>query len=420
MKSTLITAIGAAGAALGLAATLSVASPASAAVPVRGTFNPIDPVRVLDTRDGTGVAGQRQGPLGAGQVTELVVTGTAGVPAGGVGAVVVNLTATQAPGPGYVTAYPCGEPRPYASNINFTRGVDTPNQVTVKVGDGGKVCFFASTQTHLLADLSGWYADDFAAVPGLGYRELDPARILDTRDGTGAGSHGAAPLVANQVFTLPVAGRGGVPSTGVRAVTMNVTAADAAASGYLTVFPCDRPRPNVSNVNFDPSMPAVANLVTVRTDAAGQVCIVASQEVDVMADVQGYFVEGPGLAFTPLAPARVLDTRDGTGVDASRRGPFGRGEVRRLHIGGVAGVPADARAVLLNVTVTDADGPGFVTVFPCDRPRPWASSLNHVRMTDRANLVKVRIDGDGDVCFYSAASTQLVADLQGYYTAVPA
>src|SRR5262245_39930621 len=91
-------------AALGvIAAAVAGASPASAAVPVRGTYTPVDPVRILDTRDGTGVADQHPGPLGAGKGTELDVTGVGGVPDDGVGAVVLNVTVTDAAGNGFVT-----------------------------------------------------------------------------------------------------------------------------------------------------------------------------------------------------------------------------------------------------------------------------------------------------------------------------
>ena len=100
-----------------------------------------------------------------------------------------------------MTVYPCGFARPVASNVNFLRGVDVANQVTAKIGTDGHVCFFTSTETQLVADLSGWYADDFAAVPGFGYHELDPARIVDTRDGTGLG--GRAPADSLRVRSSP-------------------------------------------------------------------------------------------------------------------------------------------------------------------------------------------------------------------------
>ena len=404
---------------LGSAALAAAVSPASAAVPVRGTFTPLDPTRVLDTRDGTGVAGQHIGPLGEGQVTKLHMAGVAGVPETGAGAVVLNVTATDAPDAGFVVAYPCGVPRPNASSLNFARGVDTPNQVTVKIGTNGDVCLFAAKETQLIADVSGYYADDFASVPGYRYHEVDPTRLLDTRDGTGL-MNGRTPgaLAANEVLALDVTGVGGVPADGARAITMNLTTADATDAGYLTVFPCDRPRPGVSNLNFDPAVSAVANLVTVRIPESGQICIYASAPVQVIADVQGYFAPGPGSVFTSVTPLRVLDTRDGTGVVGSKIGPMGKAEQLRLHIAGVGGVPTDARAVLLNVTVTGANGTGFVSVYPCGQPFPRISNLNFVKGVDRANLVKAKIGTDGDVCIFTAVGTQIIVDLEGYFTPI--
>lgn len=403
-----------------IVATLAVtAGNVSAAVAVRGTFTPVDPVRILDTRDGTGVADQHRGPLGAGKVIELDVTGVADVPETGVGAVVLNVTVTEAANRGFVTVYPCGNARPLASNLNFIAGVNAANQVTAKVGRDGRVCLFTSAQTQLVADVSGWYADDFASVPGFWYHPLTAARIVDTRDGTGLGDRAVAPLAAGEVLAVTVPGAGGVPADDdVRAVTMNVTVADAVSAGYITVFPCDLPRPGVSNVNFDPANPTVSNLATVRPSSTGQVCFFASVSTNLIVDVQGYFSPRADVTFTSVGPVRILDTRDGTGVVGSRVSRPARGTVIELQVAGENGVPLDASAVLLNVTITEASGPGFVTAWPCGRPRPLASFLNFVRGVDRANLTPVRIGSDGKVCLYVHEGTQVIADLNGYYTTV--
>jgi hypothetical protein len=401
----------------GAVGVLSSTGVASAAVPVSGTFTPVDPVRILDTRDGTGVADQHAGPIGAGQVTEVVVTGVAGVPESGVGAVVLNVTATEAPGRGYVTVFPCGQARPVASNLNFRRGVNVANQVTAKVGNDGRVCFFANSQVHIVADLSGWYADDFAAVPGFRYEAVTPARIVDTRDGTGLGSRVIAPMAAGEVLPVTIPGAGGVPEDAdVRAATVSVTVTNAETAGFITVFPCDRTRPNASNVNFDPANPTVANLATARVSSTGQLCFFASQATDLIVDIVGYFSPHAAVNFTAVTPVRVLDTRDGTGVVGSRPGAAGRGSVIQIAVAGENGVPADAQAVLLNVTITEATGAGFVTAWPCGMPRPVASFLNYTRGVDQANLTSVRIGNDGKVCLFVQTGTQVVADLSGYYT----
>ena len=393
----------------------------AAAVPVRGTFTPVDPVRIVDTRDGTGVAGRHVDPLGAGAVTEFVVTGVGGVPTSGVGAVVLNVTATEATGRGYLTVFPCGDARPLASNLNVVKGVDNANLVTAKVGRDGRVCVFASINTQFVADVSGWYADDFAAAPGFRYTQLDPARIIDTRDGTGLGGRPVGPLAPAEIVSITIPGAGGVPTDGdVRAVTMNVTVAGATTAGFISVFPCDRPRPTVSNVNVDPTNPTVANLATVRLSSTGQVCFYSSVATELIVDVQGYFSARAGVSFTSLTPIRVLDTRDGAGIVGSRQVRANRGDVIQLQVAGQNGVPEDAVAVMLNVTITGADGPGYATAWPCGKVRPLASFMNFVRGVDRANLTPVRIGEGGRVCLYVNEGTDVIADLNGYFTAAAA
>ena len=201
----------------------------------------------------------------------------------------------------------------------------------------------------------------------------------------------------------------------VRAVTMNVTVADSTQAGYITVFPCDQVRPTVSNVNFDPANPTVANLATVRLSSTGQVCFFASTDTSLIVDVQGYFSPHADVTFTSLTPVRVLDTRTGLGVDGSRPTRALRGSVIQLHVAETNGVPADAVAVMLNVTITGASGPGFVTAWPCGHIRPVASFLNFVRGIDRANLTPVRIGANGNVCLFVSEGTEVVADLNGYF-----
>ena len=83
--------------------------------------------------------------------------GTTQIPADA-GTVALNLTSTGSDGPGYATVYPCGSPRPVASNLNYS-AFDTPNMVLAKIGDGGRVCIYTSGSTHLIADINGYYAD---------------------------------------------------------------------------------------------------------------------------------------------------------------------------------------------------------------------------------------------------------------------
>ncbi len=115
-----------------------------------GMFTPVAPSRLLDTRSGA--------TIGAAGTVHLQVTGRGGVPASGVSAVVLNVTVTEPSSTGFLTAWPGGEGRPLASNLNYVSGQTVPNLVVVKVGAGGVVDLFNSTgSTHVVADVAGWF-----------------------------------------------------------------------------------------------------------------------------------------------------------------------------------------------------------------------------------------------------------------------
>ncbi|HTJ73922.1 MAG TPA: CAP domain-containing protein [Acidimicrobiales bacterium] len=128
-----------------------------------------------------------------------------------------------------------------------------------------------------------------APSPGAGFHALTPARILDTRFGTGAPT---APIGAGGSLNLQVTGRGGVPATGVSAVVLNVTVTQPTAASYLTVYPTGEAMPLAANLNFVPGQ-TVPNLVTAKVGANGQVTIFnGAGTTQVVADVAGWFDVG--------------------------------------------------------------------------------------------------------------------------------
>src|SRR6185295_3500564 len=184
-----------------------------------------NPQRLFDTRDGNG---GRLGPLNAGESWAFGIRGKFGVPAEAV-AVAINLTAVDATAATYVTAWPGGQVRPVASNLNPVPGMAVPNLAIIRLGTGGDVNFFNNTgNVHLLADVVGYFRDGSS----VGMAPLAPARLLDTRDGTG-GHLGV--LGAGQMLDLQVAGRGGV-SGSPEAVAINLTVTAPTAASYLTVW----------------------------------------------------------------------------------------------------------------------------------------------------------------------------------------
>ncbi|HEX2047726.1 MAG TPA: hypothetical protein VHF27_08180 [Acidimicrobiales bacterium] len=385
------------------------------------TYFPLTPARVLDTRDGTGTGGTTN-PIGADSSINVKVTGVGGVPASGVTAVALNVVATNASGPlSWLTVWPTGQPMPWTSNLNFDAGVSVPNLVVARVGADGRVSMWNHTGTvHVAADVQGWFTDD---TTGSTYVPRDPVRILDTRDGTGGRSTRLGP---GETMELKVTEVGTVPA-GSTAVVLNVTATNVSGpESYLTVWPSGSTQPDASNLNYTGGQ-TVPNLVIARVGDGGNVSIYNRVgTVDVIADTQGYFAAPaspgaalPGSVYWPSTPVRILDTRDGTGVPGGYRGHLGIDSTVDVQVTGEGGVPEDATAVVLNVTVTEVPaGPwSWLTVYPTGTARPDTSNLNFVPGQTVPNLVVARIGADGKISIYNSLNfTVVIADVQGWFT----
>jgi hypothetical protein len=384
----------------------------SAVTPSLGAqFNPLPPARVLDTREGNGAPVGKVAPNSA---IDLQVTGRGGVPATGVSAVVLNVTVTEPTALSFLTAWPAGEARPLASNLNFSSGQTVPNLVVVKVGAGGKVSLYNyAGATHVIADVSGWYGAS-GGSEGSRYHPVAPSRLLDTRTGLGAL---VAKLLPQAVLDLQVTGRGGVPSTGVSAVAVNVTVTEPAAGGFLTTWPTGGLPPLASSLNFAPGQ-TVANLAVVKVGTDGKISFYnGGGGVHVIADVAGWFGpegEATGARYHPVAPARVLDTRSGNGAP---RAPLAGGTPLSLQVTGRGGVPATGvTAVILNVIAVDPVVGGFLTVWPNGEALPLASNLNFAAGQTVPNLVVAKVGTGGKVNIYNGGGTaHLVADVAGWY-----
>ncbi len=388
----------------------------SGAAPGGGCFAPVTPARVLDTRTATGGT---PGPVGAGQTVKLGVLGAGGVPASGVEAVVLNVTVTQATAAGYVTVYPDGVSRPTTSNLNYGAGQTIPNLVVAPVGTDGKVDLFngSAGRVQLIADVSGWFAAGSTA-PGC-FAPVTPARVLDTRNSTG-GTTG--PVGADQTVKLGVLGAGGVPTSGVEAVVLNVTVTQARAAGYVTVYPDGVSRPTTSNLNYGAGQ-TIPNLVVAPVGADGKVDLFngSGGQVQLIGDVSGWFAAGAPLSggLMSLTPARVLDTRNATG---GTTGPVRADQTVKLSVAGAGGVPASGvEAVVVNVTVTQPTAAGYLTVYPDGVSRPTTSNLNYSAGQTIPNLVIAPVGADGiiDLSNGSGGTVQIVADVSGYFTSGP-
>ncbi|MBI5090121.1 MAG: hypothetical protein HZB15_15005 [Actinobacteria bacterium] len=217
------------------------------------------------------------------------MNGRGGVPALGVSAVIVNLTATEADEPGFVQVYASGTPQPGTSNLNVDRtGGTVSNLAIVPVGEDGQITLFTQKGAHLVVDVAGWYSNEFVrgGYTGL-FVPVNPTRVLDTRDGTGAAPK---PVPAQGTIDVDIAGRAGVPEDGATGVVLNLTAVDTAAPGFVTLFPAGTPLALVSSLNVDVVGQIVPNLVASPLGAGGKVSIFHQTGGNLVADVAGYFI----------------------------------------------------------------------------------------------------------------------------------
>ncbi|WP_229833970.1 N-acetylmuramoyl-L-alanine amidase [Streptomyces xantholiticus] len=381
----------------------TVTSAVTVKVPFPKKFVPVTPERLMDTRVGLGVP---QAKIGPGGVVTLQVAGKGDIPATGVGAVVLNVTATRVTGTSFVSVYPNGTTRTDASNLNVVEGQTVPNLVIVPVVNG-KVDFYNNAYSiDLIADVTGYYT---TGADGSTHVNIGPERVMDTRTGLGVPREKLGPA---DVATLQVAGVNGVPADGVTAVVLNVTATRVTGTSYISVYPDGTTRTAASNLNVVEGQ-TVPNLVIVPV-VNGKVSFYNNaNSVDLIADITGYYTSGSeGALHYNVGPKRLMDTRVGLGVPQEK---LGAADVVTLKVAGVGGVPADASAVVLNVTATRVTGTSYISVYPDGTTRTAASNLNVVEGQTVPNLVIVPVV-NGRVSFYNNAySVDLIADITGYF-----
>jgi hypothetical protein len=330
--------------------------------------------------------------------------------------VVLNVTITQPTTETFLTVFPSGTTRPLASNLNALPNQSVPNLVVAKLGTDGKVSVYNNAGTsHVIYDVMGWFSDPTGPA-GARFNSLTPARILDTRNGTGGFS---AAVGAAGTISPTVVGVGGVPASGVSAVVLNVTVTQpTAAESYLTVFPSGAARPLASNLNFRAGQ-SVPNLVMAKVGADGKVSVYNNAgTTHVVLDVVGWFGADDataGARYNALSPSRILDTRTGTGGFSA---PVGPGGTISPTVIGVGGVPASGvSAVVLNVTVTQPTAESFLTVFPSGAARPLASNLNFLAGQTVPNLVMAKVGADGKVSvFNNLGTSHVIFDVVGWYS----
>jgi len=356
-------------------------------------YVPVTPTRLLDTRRaGNGVTTRCR--LATNGRLDIKVTGVAGVPATGVGAVVLNLTGVDPDRATWLAAYPAGTTWAGNSSASISGRSTAAALVVVPVGSNGMVSLRnGQGRTDALVDVVGYHPLSGGSL----YTSTTPQRMLDTRASRDRFS-------ARQTRTLTV---GAVPSDAT-GVILNVASVNAAVTGYVTVTAGGSGPRGTSALNTAVGR-TVVNRVYVALGPGRTVDVYTSIATDVMVDVAGWF--GPtGTRYVPLTPTRSFDSRnDIGGLDR-----FTGGSAQRLDLL-AAGVPTTARTVVMTLTATGMSTSTWVAAWARAQPQPATSDLNVVPRIDTSNLI-VSALGEGSLnVVIGSGSGDIVGDVVGYF-----
>lgn len=377
----------------------------AAVTDLKGGFVPIAPLRVLDTRNGTGAP---VAPIGAGQTVTVQVGGVGGaVPSKGVSAVALEVTVLDPSVGSYLEVWEAGQAQPPVSSVDTTGGVVGDDLVISRVSAGGKVAVYNSAgSTDVTVDVVGWFSDGTVAG-GSSFVPVAPVRLFDTRQ-----THQT--LGPGGQVVVRVAGVDGVPSSGVTGVVFTLTAVQPTAASLLRVWPTGSPEPLGPAATAVPAL-AFSSLVVSAVSASGSVTVASSAgTTDVLGDLAGFFTSGAGVVFHAVAPVRMLDTRNGTGV---AQGQIGPGGVDTLQVTGSSSeVPKAAKAVVINVGVVNQTASGYVILGPAGQPPPGTTNVSFGASGAIADLAVVELSSGGALSVDNVVgSVDVFGDVVGYF-----
>ncbi len=433
------------------------------------SYIPISATRICDTRPygansipanqcNDGVS--HSGSLSSNSILNITVIGSFSsnlglitVPATAT-SVVLNITATDTTAlGGYLSVYPTGFIKPNSSTLNFGPNYTVANLTQVGVGANGQVSIYNFVgNADVVVDLEGYYLPTNSMTGNGQFIPINPVRVCDSRGANGVNifpnqcdnnSTISNPITGNSSAIVNIGGNGpggnldGIPANAT-AVSLNLTATDTTSNGgFFTVYPTASALPNSSNLNFGDN-DTVANTVIVPLSTSGDISLYSyNGKSDYVIDVTGYYTKGGtavgGSDFSPIYPTRICDSRPVnppytfqnhcnilptstlstqsiTTVNVAGSGPGGSQDL----------IPPGAKAVVLNITVTNTAGDGgFLTAYPSPPTSgsvPNTSNLNWSTGQTLANSVIVKIGVNGSINLFNfTGSADIIIDVIGYY-----
>jgi adhesin/invasin len=309
------------------------APPPSASV--AGQYHPLPPARTADTRCATNPSSPfcaaipgvnfNLPTIGPGATDNVQITGTAGVPASGVSAVIVNVGVTNTTAPSFLTAFPTGQSRPVVSNQNWVANETLSSKAVIPVGSGGQISLYNQFgSTDAVVDVDGYFSDA-GGTAGNFFTPMNPVRVIGNNSG------GVVVPSGNSAFAT-IAGANGVPANAT-AGALNLTDVQPAQGNFLTSYPAGQAPPLATDVNFVPSNTynVVPNAAYTKVGTGGQVGVLNGPSgggpTTVIADLFGFYTPSTPAGNTVTVSANPSSIpADGTStstVTATVNGPSG-------------------------------------------------------------------------------------------------
>ena len=371
--------------------------------PIALQFVPVAPCRLLDTRPQYGGSG----PIQGGTSRDLVISQLGGchIPTTAA-AYSLNVTVVPQGLLGYLTIWPTGESRPISSTLNSDGRVKADAAIVI-AGSQGAVSVYVTNTTNLVLDINGYFEPTDGST--LAYYPLKPCRVADTRNANGplGGPH----LTTGQERDFPIldASACDIPSS-AQAYSLNFTVVPRSDPvETFTAWRYGQPRPVSSTLNA-PTGTVVANAAIVSAGTGGEIATWATNDTDLVIDIDGYFAPAGagGSSLYAMAPCRVIDTRKGNGAFSGVLSP-------PVDVAdGACAPPSTAQAYVLNATVVPTGSLAHLDLWPDGEDRPGTSTLNDVDGAITSNMAVVpNINGKTDA--YALGLTQLILDISAYF-----
>lgn len=380
-----------------------------------GKYVPLTtPSRVFDSRS-MPAAGLGVGPYPQFSIVDVAVLAGLSVAPSAVSGVAVNVTSTHTSTVGFIQASPfLAAMIGGTSTLNISSpGADRPNFAIVPVGQDGKITLYLDGGGDVIVDVLGYFQTGPAMSSDGRFVAIAPERWMDSRN-VGllpAGASGRTPVAAGGTATAVRLPSTVVPSTGLEALVINVTATGAAAPGYMVAMPSGSNPAGTqhSTVNFTQAASS-ANAAIVPVGPDGSVAVYTTASSHILVDVVGYITDSAAAntttgMFQPITPLRAYDSRVLTA--------FTSGEARTIALNTVSGVAGNASAISSNLTVTGPAVAGFLAVYPVVEPQ--TSNLNYSPGQTVANGGLLRLSPSGTVVAKMSEAGHLLIDINGFF-----